>query len=331
MTTPFLIFLISQPRAGSTLLQRMLATHPEIHTTAEPWLMLPPIYALRDEGHTAEFNAAIAATALQDFLTTLKDGSHHHDEAIRRYAIYLYKTACEQAGKPIFLDKTPRYYHILPELSRIFPSARFIFLFRNPLAVLASFLNTHVRSHWIVLGRYQHDLLTAPYAMLKAKAALGERTTTVHYEKLVTNPETELQRICKACHIAYTPDLVNYGDISAPEGRMGDQASIQHHRRPSQKSLARWHELAKNSQTKHLAMSYLDELGNQTISAMGYDKNALQEQLKSLPSQSGKIEFTWRELMYPSPKLNKRMALVEFAILQHRWLVHRLKNWGKRK
>ena len=55
-----LIFLISQQRAGSTLLQRILGGHPEVHTTAETWLMLHPIYALREQGsdnpHTWEFD-----------------------------------------------------------------------------------------------------------------------------------------------------------------------------------------------------------------------------------------------------------------------------------
>ena len=35
-----LVFLLSLPRSGSTLLQRLLAAHPQVHTVAEPWLML---------------------------------------------------------------------------------------------------------------------------------------------------------------------------------------------------------------------------------------------------------------------------------------------------
>ena len=35
-----LIFVISQPRSGSTLLQRLLSGHSWIQTSAETWLML---------------------------------------------------------------------------------------------------------------------------------------------------------------------------------------------------------------------------------------------------------------------------------------------------
>ena len=48
-------FIISQPRAGSTLLQRLLATHPQIQTIGEPWLAIPFVYALREKGVTAEY------------------------------------------------------------------------------------------------------------------------------------------------------------------------------------------------------------------------------------------------------------------------------------
>jgi hypothetical protein len=37
-----LVFLISLPRAGSTLLQRLLMGHPLVASCGEPWLALPP-------------------------------------------------------------------------------------------------------------------------------------------------------------------------------------------------------------------------------------------------------------------------------------------------
>ena len=45
-----LILMISPPRAGSTMLQRILGSHSDIHTVSEPWLVLHPLYALRPEG-----------------------------------------------------------------------------------------------------------------------------------------------------------------------------------------------------------------------------------------------------------------------------------------
>ncbi|MBT8101022.1 MAG: sulfotransferase, partial [Gammaproteobacteria bacterium] len=49
------VFLLSLPRSGSTLLQRMLMTHPAISSVPEPWLLLPIFYPRRTSGHSAEY------------------------------------------------------------------------------------------------------------------------------------------------------------------------------------------------------------------------------------------------------------------------------------
>src|SRR5262249_40497787 len=143
-----LIFAISQPRAGSTLLQRILAAHPSIFATAEPWLMLHPLYALRAQGHTADYNAEWARAALKDFCDNLEGGEQAYLEALRGMGVSLYNQALQRSGRPCFLDKTPRYYQICPELRRTFPEAKFILLLRNPLAVLSSILTSWIHEDW---------------------------------------------------------------------------------------------------------------------------------------------------------------------------------------
>ena len=45
-----------------------------------------------------------------------------------------------QSDKRYFLDQTPQYHLIIPELLRVFPAASYVILFRNPLAVLVSMI-----------------------------------------------------------------------------------------------------------------------------------------------------------------------------------------------
>src|SRR5665213_3086127 len=49
------IFIFSISRSGSTLLQRVLAAHPEVATVSEPWLLLPFVYSMRTEGVIADY------------------------------------------------------------------------------------------------------------------------------------------------------------------------------------------------------------------------------------------------------------------------------------
>lgn len=324
-----LIFLISQQRAGSTLLQRILAGHPEVHTTAEPWLMLHPVYALRAEGHQAEYNAGLAWQALQDFLGTLPEGAAHYDEAVRCMALHLYATACEQAGKTYFLDKTPRYHLIIPDLARIFPGARFVLLLRNPLAVLNSILDTWVKGHWPLLARYRLDLMDGPRQLLAGIELLGERAVVVRYEDLVTQPEREVEAACRHLGLTYDAGLVEYGGEGRLEGGMGDPTGVDRHTRPSTAGLDRWLEMGQARQTRHFAEGYLQALGPDLLAGLGYDHQELEARLQAVPCAGGKIEVPWRQVVEPDRAFQKRMVLLELALLEHRRLVHRLRRWKR--
>ena len=122
-----LIFAISQPRAGSTLLQKVLGAHPKIHTVSEPWIALHPLFALRATGTSAVYDSALAREATQQFLSGLPERDEAYWEGVRLMLNHLYGRALGAARKPIFLDKTPRYYFVIPELRRVFPRARFLF------------------------------------------------------------------------------------------------------------------------------------------------------------------------------------------------------------
>ena len=73
-----LIFLFSLPRSGSTLLQRLIASHPQVATVSEPWLVLPYLYTLRGRGIYAEFDYKTSSTAIQDFCEELPNGPEEY-------------------------------------------------------------------------------------------------------------------------------------------------------------------------------------------------------------------------------------------------------------
>jgi len=168
-----LIFIISQPRSGSTLLQRILGGHPEIQTSAETWLLLHPTYALKKSGIETEYDSRFAAQGVEEFLINYTDGVEVYDDAIRQWANVIYGNALKKNSKIYFLDKTPRYFFIIPDLHRLFPKAKFIFLLRNPLAVLSSLLSTYVKDDWPVLSFFRHDLLHAPQLIADGIKIIG--------------------------------------------------------------------------------------------------------------------------------------------------------------
>ena len=97
------IFLFSLPRSGSTLLQRMLATHAEIATATEPWFLLPYLYTLRENGAYAEYGHSTMVAAIRDLCDDLPNGRADYLAQVRQLALGLYENLT--STETYFLDR----------------------------------------------------------------------------------------------------------------------------------------------------------------------------------------------------------------------------------
>jgi hypothetical protein len=288
-----LIFLISQPRAGSTLLQRILAGHPEIHTVSEPWLMLHPLFPLSNgDGCRAEYDAEMAGKAFKEFLSHLIGGEAEYLAGVRSMYGRFYAKALEQSGKRFFLDKTPRYYFIIRELRATFPEAHFLIMLRNPLAVLCSVVRTWVKGKWHRAGRYKHDLIKAPRLLLDGLRAPGGNVLAVSYEELVKDPAGQVAKVCAWLGVDFVSDILDYAERDIPRWTLGDQQNIYRFSRPSSGSLDNWLLGLHEPQTWRLATDYLEFLGRDNLREMGYDYEALKETLQARRPSKARLWFT---------------------------------------
>ncbi|MEM8488497.1 MAG: sulfotransferase, partial [Bacteroidota bacterium] len=280
-----LLFLISQPRAGSTLMQRVLGSHEAIHALAEPWVMLHPLYARRSQGIQTNYDANLARAALDDFVGALPGGWEDYMDGIRAMAGVWYNKVLTGTGKPLFLDKTPRYYHIIPDLAALFPAAKLMIQLRNPLAVLSSVLTTWVGKNWSRLSMHRDDILLAPARIAEALHVLGDRLITIRYETFVQDPDAEMLKLCSALGLRFNPEMLNYGANPAPPGRMGDSIGVHQHNRPQSGSLDKWKNTFTNPTYRLLAEIVLTLTGPEILSRLGYSFEGLYEQLLQLPMQ----------------------------------------------
>ncbi|MDA0990773.1 MAG: sulfotransferase, partial [Verrucomicrobia bacterium] len=274
-----LIFLISQPRAGSTLLQQILAGSPDVVTTPEPWVMLPLCYPLKRAGHWADYEAGgWARLAVNQFLGRI-GGESTREAAIRQAGLTLYTEAMASASGTRFLDKTPRYYAIIPELARVFPQARFIILLRNPLAVLCSIVRTWVQDAWYRLPRYRHDLFDAPGLLQQGIDLLGERACVLRFEAMLQDPTRTVEGLCRQLDIAFTPEMLVYGDPKGPAADFGDPTGIHRATRPDASRGDEWLKDLRNPHVWRLASDYLTRLDAESTT-LGYDAPAWRQLLK---------------------------------------------------
>jgi hypothetical protein len=276
-----LIFLISQPRAGSTLTQRILGQHPEIYTLSEPWLMLHPFYALRPDQCVTNYDAKLAYEGTSDFLQNFQEKEEVYFEGVRKMYSYLYDCALQQAGKYYFLDKTPRYYNIIPELYCTFPKAKFIILLRNPLAVLCSIINTWIKDNWLLLSQCKNDLLVAPNLLLNGIKLLDKQCLVLKYENLLIDSDSEVERLCNWLNIDLHSEMINYGLGADSQWKLGDQNAIYQKAKPDPNHLDKWVLSLESPQIWRLANEYLKFLGQETLENMGYSYHQLQDTLNS--------------------------------------------------
>lgn len=114
----------------------------------------------------------------------------------------------------ILIDKTPRYFKILPFLSSVFAKARFIFLTRNPLDVAGSH-----KARWevdlrslVASGSWDtaFDVFCSPRLIADAQEQLAERCYSVRYEDLVTSTEPVLAAVFEFLGVPFESTYLHY-------------------------------------------------------------------------------------------------------------------------
>jgi len=272
-----IIFLISQPRSGSTLLQLILANHPDILTYSETWIALHPIYALKRRGIKTIYQASVAADALAEFLKYMGRTDDYYKSKVKTFLHEIYNDALKQHKRKYFLDKTPRYYHIIEDLIEIFPEQKFIILLRNPLAVLNSILETWVKDDLSRICYYLDDLLVAPQRLVDVADKYTEKCFKVKYEELVEKPKVIIKSICEFINIDYNDELIQYKYDNS--WKYGDQVGVKKNRRPNKGHIEKWKVGLKAPQKKAMAISYIETLGGELLKRMGYDYDTMIETL----------------------------------------------------
>lgn len=312
------LFVFSLPRSGSTLLQRSIAAHPRISTAAEPWLLLPLTYALRREGSYAEYSHFSASNAMTQFVANMPGGRGAYNEELRRFVEGVYSRYAKRNDR-YFLDKTPRYHLIVDEIMELFPNAKFVFLWRNPLAVIASALHTFGKGKWR-LHYYRIDFFKGFERLHSGYMKHRDRVHNVNYESFLCNPETETARLFDYLGLQQdTPDPDGFSKVRLA-GTLGDPTGTQDYTSLSKEPLEKWKASLCNPVRRAWSRRYLDWIGPQRLADIGYDYGALSSDLGNL-----KVSGRWLLSDVVRIAYGTGMTLCETDMLSRKF--RRLRNW----
>ncbi|MFB6224897.1 MAG: sulfotransferase, partial [Candidatus Paceibacteria bacterium] len=299
------IYIISQPRSGSSLLQSLIASHTRVKTLPEPWIMLILTFGINNTKIIeADFNADFARKAFQEFISTISHGERYYQNIINKSALSIYGKALKGSKEDMFLDKGTRYYHIIPELLDVMPNAKYVFLLRNPIAVFASILETNMDGSWGNMFNTSdrcHDIFTGPHRLAEAVELYKgkENVAITHYESLVRQPEVELKEICNRIGIEYEESMIGYEKFSASQDTSFiDPKSLHEHKRPVDDYIKGWKRTLDTHNKIQIGHRYVDHLGSGLINNLGYDYTDIKSELNGIEKKDAIFSNElWRYLL----------------------------------
>jgi tetratricopeptide (TPR) repeat protein len=194
--SPDPIFVVGLPRSGSTLVEQILASHPQVEGTQE----LPDMVSLARELGGSKTRSEVSK--YPDVLTTLSP------DALRALgARYLEQTRIQRkTGAPFFIDKLPNNWAHVGLIHLILPNAKVIDARRHPLGCCFSGFKQHFArgQHFTYgledIGRYYRDYVEL---MAHFDAVLPERVHRIIYENLVIDTEAEVRRLLDYCGLPF--------------------------------------------------------------------------------------------------------------------------------
>jgi Sulfotransferase family len=279
------IFVFSISRSGSTLLQRIIAAHDGVATVSEPWLLLPMGYTLRPRGVHAEYVHGLMVDAIEDFCKELPAGRADYLAELRGAALRLYEKAAP-SGARYFVDKSPPYCLIAEEIMQLFPDGKFVFLWRNPLSVLASMIDTWGPWHPTLLS---NELFVGLPRLLAAFQVHRARAHAVRFEDLVGGEEQSWRALMRYLEIDFEPAALRDFSQVKLNGRMGDPTGVKRYSALSAEPSQKWRSTLANPLRREWSRRYIRFLGRERLALMGYESRELLAELDRAPAGAGSL------------------------------------------
>ena len=218
------IFIVGLPRAGSTLLEQILASHSQVDGTLE----LPNILSLsqklrgrRRTGNESDYPKILQTLEAEKFAEMGK--------------AYIDETRIHRAGAPFFIDKMPNNFRHIGLIHLILPNAKIIDARREPMACCFSgFKQLFAEGQEFTYGLEEIGRYYRSYVALMRHwdKALPGRVLRVQHEDVIDDLEREVRRMLDFCGLEFEPACLDFHNTE----RSVRTASSEQVRQPINKS-----------------------------------------------------------------------------------------------
>jgi tetratricopeptide (TPR) repeat protein len=194
------IFVLGQPRSGTTLIERIITSHSDVHSAGE--LQQFPL-AIRRLGNskTSERNSAEHFASVKDI-----DG--------RLLATKYLQTIGRMRGdKPRFVDKLPVNYLNIPLILKALPNAKIVHLVRDPMdACFSSYKQLFANAY---LHSYDQQEMARHHARYRELMAVWRerfpgRFFDISYEETARNLEPNARALIEYLELPWQDECLNF-------------------------------------------------------------------------------------------------------------------------
>jgi len=196
------IFILGLPRAGSTLLEQIMASHSQVDGTLE----LPNILTLANR-----LNRGSVDLENPNYPQILHDLP---EEKLAEFGkAFIEDTRIHRQGAPFFIDKMPNNFRHIGLIHLILPNAKIIDARRHPMACCFSGFKQHFAEGQEFtygleqIGQYYRDYVNL---MDHWDKVLPGKILRVQYEDVVADTETQVRRILDYLDLPFEQACVEF-------------------------------------------------------------------------------------------------------------------------
>jgi Flp pilus assembly protein TadD len=208
------VFLVGFPRSGTTLLEQVLASHPDVAAMEERTCLMDSAAAFFGSDADLDRLAALSDAELEPW----------------RQAYWKRVAETEPTlTRQVFIDKMPLNVVFLPLIARLFPRAKILFALRDPRDVVLSCFR---RRFAMNAGMYEFTSLetAAAYygAVMRLTGIYREKLALdlleVRHESLVADFDGETRRLCDFLGVDFRDEMRSFAhrargqNIDTPSG-----------------------------------------------------------------------------------------------------------------
>lgn len=201
-----LLVLAAGQRCGSTLIQRLLSSHPQVLIWGEHAGQLRQLLAIGDRlrSWTSDFGdpgrLGFARSGYQSFMANMTPEADRIDHATKAYLEQLFARPAQELGRPVWGFKEVRYgLAEASALHQLFPDCRVLHIVRDPRDVLCSLDVWERAGGW---PRSDTELVVADWKRVAASfwsAEVEPWVLRLRYEDLIADPALWSRRIGEHC------------------------------------------------------------------------------------------------------------------------------------